>query len=106
MPSKEVKRLQKEIETYTGRAVVSENVVYLTRKLAEFKAAGAAKARHAEPTVVVSISMPIPARDVLVALADERRMGVSELVRVALGEYLKQHGHRNDVAAFIPPEDV
>jgi hypothetical protein len=37
-------------------------------------------------------------------MAEDDGIGVSELVRLALGEYAKKHGHTKAVAAFFPGE--
>lgn len=101
----ELAKLRTEISKLSGRLPVSENVEYLTRKLSELRQKKAdgeeVKRHHAEPSTVLSVSMPVPARAATIRMADKLKGGTSALVRLALGEWAERNGHKNEVEHFI-----
>jgi radical SAM superfamily enzyme YgiQ (UPF0313 family) len=109
MPNeKTVDELREEIRKLTNRIPTSQDATYLTNRLADLKAAKKAgedvKKHYAQPNSILNASMPASCRAAVKRMAEDDGIGVSELVRLALGEYAKKHGHTKAVAAFFPGE--
>lgn len=108
-PEDHIAKLRAHIAKLTGRLPVSRNASYLTRKLDELreqkKNGETVKRHHAEPSVVMSISMPHPAKEAVARIADKERIGVSDLVRRALGEWAESHGYDAEVEHLLLGDD-
>jgi hypothetical protein len=103
--------LRKQIAKLTGRLPrEGASVEYLERRLADLRKQQAngeeVKRHHSEPTVVTTVSMPAPAKDALVRMADAKQMTVSELARTAIGEWAERHGHKVEAAHFLLSEEA
>lgn len=99
MSGREVRELRSEIAKLTGRTPVSTNETYLTRRLADLRSSPPAP-RSPSDAPVISVSVSAAAREAIIAIAAEELIGVSELVRRAIGEYARRRGHQ-DLASAI-----
>lgn len=99
MNAKEIRDLRSEIAKLTGRTPVSTNEMYLTRRLADLRSSPPAP-RSPSDAPVISVSVSAAAREAIHAIAAAELLGVSELVRRAIGEYARRRGHP-DLASAI-----
>lgn len=100
----DVRTLRKSIAKITGRMPVSTDRTYLERRLADLQkvveAGGNARVEYAEPTGVISVSMPLSIKKATIAIAKRDGVGVSELVRRALAAYARENGYDREAEAF------
>lgn len=107
---KRLAEVKAQIERLTHRAVVSNDLKYLERRLEDLKTrkkSGEDVVRRppASPSVVLSVSMTEDARSALLDLVDKTHMGASALVRRALGEYARRHGFEKQADGLLGEED-
>lgn len=104
MEATEAESLRKAIAKYTGRMPVSTDVPYLTRRLATLKESHkegeSTRFEYAEPTGMVSVSMALSAKDAARRVAKKDGIGLSELVRRALREYMVKHDHDKEAKSL------
>jgi|SRR5688572_9773048 len=106
---KEIDGLQQDIAKLTGRLPVSRDEEYLRRRLAELKQAKKngeeTKRERAEASTVLSVSLPISAKDAVLAIADKEKCGNSALVRLALAQWCERNGYKEYATTFINEDD-
>ncbi len=105
-----IAELRASIAKHTGKIPKSEDVDYLARRLASLnkrkRSANQAEGRHADksttddPSEVLSVSMPGTVKLAVIRIAGGEQMGVSQLVRRALGEYASRRGYGAEAQHF------
>ncbi len=107
--AKALAKIRTQVAKLSGRVPVSRDIAYLTNRLADMKKAKAlgedVRHRYGHASVITSVSMPAPARDSMLRMASGELMNVSELVRVALGEWAKRNGYGDEVDNFLMSEE-
>lgn len=105
----DIDEIRRQIAGLTGKTPKSRDLDYLARKLAELRKrrrdASKAEDRHAErstddPSEVLSVSMPRSAKLATIRIAGGELVGVSELVRRAVGEYAAKRGYKAELVNF------
>jgi predicted DNA binding CopG/RHH family protein len=101
---KTVTELHAEIRKLTGRSPLSRNLEYLMARLADLIAAKRSgedvRKHYAEPQSILNTSMPARQHAAVKKMAADDGLNVSELVRLALADYAKKHGHKKALEAF------
>ncbi len=99
----EVSKLRDAIEKITNRRPVSNDPRYLSQRLADLRAraqSGEDIKHRDDPSSVISISMPLAAREAFGRIMKDEKVGASELVRRALACWGKSEGHAKLVDAL------
>jgi len=93
----DVASLKSTIGAMTGRVPSSSDPRYLRQRLHELqvkRAAGDDIRHKSSPIAVMSVSMPVTARDALDRILKKERCGASDLVRRALASWAIRYGYR------------
>lgn len=96
--------MKHEIAKLTGLEPKSLDEAYLARRLAALRQRKTdgrkAEKRYGDASVVVAVSMHAAIKDAIVRIAGGEKVGVSELVRLAVAEYAQKRGYKNELAHF------
>jgi hypothetical protein len=95
-----VDEMRAAITALTGRTCLSKDSAHLKRRLKELQTIQAAGKNAADATVVVSISMHGRAKTSVARIAQKEGIGVSELIRRALGEWSERNGYKTEAPNF------
>ena len=101
---KKLTELRAAISKLTGRLPISTDVDYLAKRLEDLKVAKQngenVKKAYVEPHVNFAVSVTPDQNAAVSVMASTMKVGRSKLVRLALAEFAKKHGHPSAVAAF------
>lgn len=95
----ELLRLRTEIERMTGRRCISKSVAYLRTRHAELSMVHRGKSAPVDddPSHVVSASLTRARVALLDRICDEKRLGVSRVMRDAFDEWASRNGYAKEV---------